>query len=161
MSYDEIAGVVGRSPAAVRQLATRARAHIAAGAPRVRVDSDQHHKAVAAFTRAATEGDLAALIKVLDPAVVLTSDGGGKVTAARRPVHGPDRVARFLIGIANQLSPLERVIPLVVNGGPGFAVVTPTGTRLICALTVHNGLITRVDFVVSPDKLPDLADRLG
>jgi RNA polymerase sigma-70 factor (ECF subfamily) len=159
MSYDEIAGVVGRSPAAVRQLVTRARAHIAAGAPRVRVDSDQHSQAVAAFTRAATEGDLAALIKVLDPAVVLTSDGGGKVTAARRPVHGPDRVGRFLIGIANQLSQEERVIPLAVNGGPGFAVVDPNDTRVVCALTIHNGLVTRVDIVVSPDKLPDLTQR--
>ncbi|HEY4017963.1 MAG TPA: RNA polymerase sigma factor SigJ, partial [Pseudonocardiaceae bacterium] len=139
LPYDEIAEVVGRSPAAVRQLATRARAHIAAGAPRVRVDSDQHHKAVAAFTRAATEGDLAALITVLDPAVVLTSDGGGKVTAARNPVRGSDRVARFLVGTRSRLSPEDRIIPITVNGGPGFAVTGATGTRVICALTIHNG----------------------
>lgn len=105
LPYDEIAEVVGRSPAAVRQLATCARAHIAAGAPRVRVDADQHQQAVAAFTRAATQGDIAALVQVLDPAVVLTSDGGGKVSAARKPVHGQDRVARFLVGVGHQVAP--------------------------------------------------------
>ncbi|HJP75858.1 MAG TPA: RNA polymerase sigma factor SigJ [Pseudonocardiaceae bacterium] len=160
LPYDEIADIVGRSPAAVRQLATRARAHIAAGAPRVRVDADQHQQAVAAFTRAATEGDLAALLRVLDPAVVATSDGGGKVSAARRPIHGADRVARFLVGLTNRVEPQDRVIPITVNGGPGFALVNPDQTRVICAITIHNGLITRLDFVVSPEKLPDLSDRL-
>jgi RNA polymerase sigma-70 factor (ECF subfamily) len=157
LPYDEIAGIVGRSPAAVRQLATRARAHIAAGAPRVRVDAEQHQEAVTAFTRAATEGDLAALLKVLDPEVVLTSDGGGKVTAARRPVHGPDKVARFLIGIGARILPEERVIPIAVNGGPGYAVVNGTRARLVCAFTIHNGLVSRLDFVLSPDKLNSVA----
>lgn len=160
LPYDEIAEVVGRSPAAVRQLATRARAHIAAGAPRVRVDADQHQQAVAAFTRAATQGDVAALVRVLDPAVVLTSDGGGKVSAARKPVHGPDRVARFLVGVGHQVAPEDRIIPITVNGGPGFALLGRAGPRLICAITIHNGLITRVDFVLSPDKLPDLSGRV-
>jgi RNA polymerase sigma-70 factor (ECF subfamily) len=159
LPYGEIAEVVGRSSAAVRQLATRARAHLAAGAPRVAVDAEAHRRAVAAFIRAATEGDVAALIAVLDPAVVLTSDGGGKVTAARNPVHGPDRVARFLVGIGKQVAPGDRLVPVTVNGGPGFALLGRAGTRAICALTVHNGLISRVDFVVTPAKLPDLSDR--
>ena len=160
LPYDEIAEIVGRSPAAVRQLATRARAHIAAGAPRVRVDSDQHQQAVTAFTRAATEGDIAALLTVLDPDVVLTSDGGGKVTAARRPVHGSDRVARFLIGIGERIGSAEQVIQIMVNGGPGLAVVSAEDAgrvRMVCAITIHNGLVTRLDFVVSPDKLNSVA----
>jgi RNA polymerase sigma-70 factor (ECF subfamily) len=120
------------------------------------VDTDQHQQAVAAFTKAATEGDVAALVKVLDPAVVLTSDGGGKVRAARNQVHGPDRVARFLVGIGSQLDADDRIIPVTVNGEPGFALIGRTGTRVVCALTIHNGLVNRVDFVVAPDKLPDL-----
>jgi RNA polymerase sigma-70 factor (ECF subfamily) len=86
--------------------------------------------------------------------VVLTADGGGQATAARRPVHGADRVARFLIATAATLSAGQRVVPLTVNGGPGLALVEPDGTAsLIGALTVADGHILRVDLVVAPGKL--------
>lgn len=68
-------------------------------------------------------------------------------------------MARFPIGIGGRVAPQERVIPIVVNGGPGFAVVNGTRARVVCAITVHNGLVSRLDFVLSPDKLPDLADH--
>ncbi|MYS24570.1 sigma-70 family RNA polymerase sigma factor, partial [Streptomyces sp. SID4948] len=100
LEFPEVAAIVGRTPAAVRQLAARARRHVAAGVPRIGVDAGEHRAAVAAFAAAAAGGDLAALTAVLDPRVTLTSDGGGEVNTARRPVAGPDRVARFVIGAA-------------------------------------------------------------
>ncbi|MGP4017572.1 RNA polymerase sigma factor SigJ [Saccharopolyspora sp. 5N708] len=158
LPYDEIADVVGRTPAAVRQLAARARAHIAVGAPRVHVETGQHQEAVAAFTRAATAGDLDGLLKILDPSVKVTADGGGKVTAARHPVRGAERVSRYLVGIAQRIKPHERLVPVTVNGGPGFILVDDDHTVLVCALTIQNRLITRADFVLTPDKLPKLVD---
>jgi RNA polymerase sigma-70 factor (ECF subfamily) len=154
LPFPEIAGVVGREPAAVRQLAARARAHVRAGAPRVPVSSAEHQHAVDAFFRAAAGGDLAGLVAVLDPGVVLTSDGGGQATAARRPVRGADRVARFLVATAATISAVQRVVPLTVNGGPGLAIVEPDGTAsLVGVLTVAEGRIRRVDLLVAPGKL--------
>lgn len=153
LPFTEIAEVVGRSPAAVRQLAVRARAHIAAGAPRVHVDRGEHQRAVNAFAAAAAGGDLAGLLRILDPEVVLTSDGGGQVSAARRPVHGAERVARFLLGVMTRITPGQRLVPVTVNGTPGFAVSEGGRTVNVCALTVQDGLIRRVDFILAPGKL--------
>ena len=120
MPFAEVASTVGRTPAAVRQLASRARSHVAAGAPRVEVDRAEHDAAVVAFATAAAGGDLAALLTVLDPDVLLTSDGGGKVSAARRPVYGADHVGRFLLGILGKSTEAQWVRPTLVNGLPGF-----------------------------------------
>ena len=154
LPFPEIAVVVGRSPSAVRQLAVRARAHVAAAAVRVKVVTAEHDRAVAAFLRAASEGDLPGLIAVLDPAVVLTSDGGGRTGVARRPVHGADRVARFLIGIRDKGGSALRVTPTTVNGGPGFIVRDGSVVTTVCALTVLEGRVHRVDLVLAPNKLP-------
>ena len=154
MPFAEIAEVVGRTPAAVRQLAVRARAHVTAAAPRIEVDAALHRRTVAAFFSAAAEGDLAGLLAVLDPTVVLTSDGGGRISAARRPVHGADRVARFLIGVAGRITPGQRVLPRVVNGGPGFMVLDGSTAILIGSITVDGGRVQRVDLVLAPEKLP-------
>jgi RNA polymerase sigma-70 factor (ECF subfamily) len=152
--FPEIAVVVGRSPAAVRQLAVRARAHVAAGAPRVDAETVEHRRAVDAFVRAVGHGDLRGLLAVLDPDVLLTTDGGGMLGVARRPVLGADRVGRFLVGVRRKMAAGERIAPLTVNGGPGFAVLTGNATRFVCAFTLHDGLVKRVDFVVAPAKLP-------
>ncbi len=154
LRFPEIAEVVGRSPSAVRQLAVRARAHVAAGAPRVDVGSAEHRRAVEAFLRAVGHGDLRGLLAVLDPDVVLTSDGGGLHGVARRPVLGADRVARFLVGVRRKMPVEQRIAPLTVNGGPGFAVVSGAATRFVCSFTLHSGRIARVDIVAAPDKLP-------
>jgi RNA polymerase sigma-70 factor, ECF subfamily len=152
--FTEVAGVVGRGPAAVRQLASRARAHVRAGAPRMTVSSAEHQHTVDAFFRAATGGDMAGLLAVLDPNAVLTSDGGGQARAARRPIRGAERVARFLVATAATISAGQRVVPLTVNGGPGLAMVEPDGTAsLVGALTVAEGRILRVDLLVAPAKL--------
>jgi RNA polymerase sigma-70 factor, ECF subfamily len=157
MPFPEVAAVVGRSPAAVRQLAVRARGHVAAGAPRVDVAAQDHTRAVAAFLAAAGEGDLAGLVALLDPDVVLTSDGGGQVSAARRPVHGADRVARFLLGLAAKVEHVAQVRLMSLNGGPGFAFVVDGAVHLVGSLTVVEGRVRRVDLVLAPDKLGRLS----
>jgi RNA polymerase sigma-70 factor, ECF subfamily len=156
MGFTEIAGVVGRTPAAVRQLAARARKHITAGAPRIDVNTAEHRTAVAAFSRAAAGGDLAALVAVLDPDVTLTSDGGGAVSTARRPVHGADRVARFMIGVAGKVRSGQRVAPIIVNGAPGLALLQGEQITAVASLTVASSRITRVDLILAPGKLPHL-----
>lgn len=156
MSFAEIAGVVGRTPQAVRQLATRARAHVSARAPRVNVGSAEHNATVTTFLRAAAGGDLSALLTALDPDVILTSDGGGQVSAARRPVHGAERVARFVVGIAAKIRPSERVHVINVNGAPGLGLFDSGGLTAVVSLTVSGDRITRVDLIRAPGKLPPL-----
>jgi len=117
------------------------------------VSATEHTATVAAFTRAATSGDYAGLLMVLDPDVTLTSDGGGQVTAARRPVVGADRVARFLLGIAAQPVPAQRVVQLLVNGTPGLALLQGEQLLAVAALTVEDGSVRRVDLILAPDKI--------
>lgn len=153
MPFAEIAAAVGRTPGAVRQLASRARRHVAEHTPRIDVDRSEHDRVVAAFASAAEGGDLAALVRTLDPDIVLTSDGGGVVSAARRPVVGPDKVARFVLGIARKYP--GRVAPVVVNGATGLATFETDG-RLsgIVSMTVGEGRVRRIDVVLAPEKLP-------
>jgi len=156
MSFAEISGVVGRTPQAVRQLAARARAHVSARAPRVNVGSAEHDATVTAFLRAAAGGNLSALLTALDPDVVLTSDGGGQVSAARRPVRGADRVARFLLGLTAKIRPGEHVQVINVNGARGLGLFDNDGLTTVVSLTVAGDRITRVDLVRAPGKLPRL-----
>jgi RNA polymerase sigma-70 factor (ECF subfamily) len=157
LEFTEVADAVGRSPAAVRQLAARARKHVAAGAPRVEVNPAEHRASVLAFSRAAAGGDLTALMTVLDPDVVLTSDGGGEVSAARRPVRSADKVARFVLGISGSARPNQRVLPIAVNGALGLALFDGDTLDSVVSLTVRGQRITRVDIVRAPRKLPHLA----
>jgi RNA polymerase sigma-70 factor, ECF subfamily len=159
MNFSEVAQVVGRTPAAVRQLAARARKHVAAGTPRVTVDHATHEAVVAAFRRATIDGDLPSLMTVLDPDVTLTSDGGGKVRAALRPVHGADRVARLLVGLASQLDSDHHPMLVMVNGAPGFASLKGDAYDFVISLTVGDARITRVDMVRAPDKLATLPEK--
>jgi RNA polymerase sigma-70 factor (ECF subfamily) len=153
MPFTEIAGVVGRSHQAVRQLAARARVHLESQQPRLDVASTEHDQAVTAFLAAAAGGDLQALLAVLDPDVVCTSDGGGQVSAARRPVLGADRVARFVLGIGAMVWPEDTVEIITVNGAAGIGVRRGDAMTTVVSLTVVAGLITRVDVIRAPDKL--------
>ena len=152
MPFDHVAAAVGRTPAAVRQLARRARQHVAAGTPRLDVDTRTHDDVVGAFVLAAAGGDLAGLVAVLDPDVVLTSDGGGVVSAARHPVRGSDRVARFVLGIAGKN--VSNVVSVHVNGEAGLAVMDGGRIRAVISLTVSAAHVQRVDIVMAPAKLP-------
>jgi RNA polymerase sigma-70 factor (ECF subfamily) len=157
MPFNEIADVVGRSQAAVRQLAARARAHLETQQPRLDVGAAEHDETVTAFLSAAAGGDLDALLATLDPDVVLTSDGGGQVSSARKPVYGADRVARFVLGIGTKLEPDEAIAIITVNGATGIGVHRGEVLTTVVSLTVVAGRVTRVDLVRAPEKLPRLS----
>ncbi|WP_299570041.1 RNA polymerase sigma factor SigJ [uncultured Williamsia sp.] len=154
MPFPEVAATVGRTPTAVRQLASRARAHVAAGAPRVTVTPAQHDSAVRGFLSAALDGDMAACLAALDPDVVLTSDGGGKVSAARRPIVGADKVVRFLFGILATRVAADELTLITVNGRLAVAAVRDGRVDSVISLTLDGDRVTRVDIVRAPDKLP-------
>jgi RNA polymerase sigma-70 factor (ECF subfamily) len=156
LPFTEVAGAVGRSPDAVRQLASRARRHVADQAPRIDVDAHEHQAVFDAFVAAAAGGDLAALVAVLDPEAVLTSDGGGQVNAALRPVHGADRVARFLLGIMGKAPPGQFPVPVLVNGLAGLAWMDGDRIESVVSVTVQDRRISRVDMVRAPARVAAL-----
>ncbi len=152
--YDEIAEAVGKSPAAVRQIARRAREHIAARRPRMAVGRAEQEAAVERFLAAVSGGgDLQALLDVLAPDVVLVADGGGLVTAVRRPVVGANKVAR-LLALGAQQTPWV-LTPTWINGMPGLRVEVE-GTVNAMSVTVENGLISRIYIIRNPEKLTAL-----
>ncbi|MEV8408458.1 RNA polymerase sigma factor SigJ [Streptomyces niveus] len=153
--FKEIADVVGRTPDSVRQLASRARRRVRAEAPRRTVDRGEHRRAVDAFLSAVLGGDFDGLLEILDPEVVWRTDGGGKVTAARLPVIGDEKVVRFSQRLMRGFDP-ETMHALVreVNGAPGVVLVDPAGERcIVFGFSVRGGLITEVDAVINPEKL--------
>jgi RNA polymerase sigma-70 factor (ECF subfamily) len=153
MTFEDVAATVGRTPAAVRQLAARARKHVAERAPRLDVDRDHHREVVERFLAAATGGHLPALVAILDPDAVVTSDGGGQVNAARHPIHGADRIARFVLGLMAKIQPTQTLTPVTVNGTLGLAFSTNGKLDTVVSFTVADGKIHRIDFIRAPDKL--------
>ena len=151
LSYEEVAATVGRSEAACRQLISRARGRIRERAPRFTVDAQQQNAVVEAFLNACADGGVDTLVKVLAPEVVLRSDGGGLVSAARRPVIGAENVARLLLGLAAK----HAAFPWTrrVNGATGLVFEGSDGIAGVMAFTVDDGRITEIDFVVNPEKL--------
>jgi RNA polymerase sigma factor (sigma-70 family) len=149
--FPEIAEIVGRSPAACRQLATSARARVQKSPSRA-IPRDEHDRVVRAFAAASQAGDFQALIGVLDPDVVLRSDGGGRVSAARNPVAGADRVARFLFGILGRRDGRE-VLEQNTSDGLGFALWDEGRIVSVTTLEVSGGRITDVRIMMNPDKL--------
>jgi len=155
LGFAEVAAVVGRTPAAVRQLASRARGHLAGQASRFAVDRAAHEAVLERFLTAAGGGDLDALVAVLDPAVVVTSDGGGAVSAARRPVYGAERAARFVAGLVAKYVDTGAVeIELLgVNGAPAIGLREAGVLTSLVVLTVVGERATRVDILRAPGKL--------
>ena len=151
--FDEIAPMVGRSPAAARQLASRARRRVQGEAPAPDPDLGRQREVVDAFFAAAREGDFEALVAVLDPDVVLRSDGGAARPAATHVVHGAEAVARRAMTFA-RLSPFVR--PALVNGAAGV-VVAPRGRPFsVLAFTVRDGRIVAIDGLADPERLKEL-----
>ncbi len=148
--YDEIAEAVGKSPAAVRQIARRAREHVAARRPRARVDRAQQQAAVEKFMAAIATGDVRGLVAVLAPDVVLISDGGGLVAAARKPITGAERVAAVLARAAQV--PGFVMTPAWLNGMPG-ARVEVAGATAAVGLVTEDGRISRIYGIANPHKL--------
>jgi RNA polymerase sigma-70 factor (ECF subfamily) len=149
VGYDEIAAAVDKSPAAVRQIAHRARGHVEARRPREAVDPAQRDAVIERFVEATASGDLQRLMDVLAPDVVLVTDGGGVLKAALRPIVGRDKVLRFLGAVAPPSVSLEVT---QVNGAPALRIVTPDTTE-IASLRIANGLVTGVYLVRNPGKL--------
>lgn len=159
--YDhaQIAEIIGKSQANVRQLATRARRHVDQRRPRFQTSREQQQELAARFFAAVEHGDLAGLEMLLASDVQLTGDGGGKVPALARSLHGRNRVARTLINWVRLAARLPGVSlrPVEVNGGPG-ALYLDAHQRLIAvlALDIADGQITGISSIVNPDKLTHL-----
>ncbi|MFH8621802.1 RNA polymerase sigma-70 factor [Streptomyces vietnamensis] len=152
LAYDEIAEAVGKTPAAVRQIAHRARAHVAARRPRGVASAAETRRTVEAFRRAVETGDLQRLLDVLAPDVVLLTDGGGVVRAALEPVVGADRVA----GLLGRLAATTVLQPARVNGDPALIVRRDGEIDTVLALRIDEGLITGLYAVRNPEKLSHL-----
>ncbi|MFC9729706.1 RNA polymerase sigma-70 factor [Streptomyces roseolus] len=152
LGYDEIAAAVDKSAAAVRQIAHRARAHVAARRPRGTTSAAETRRTVEAFRQAVETGDLRRLLDVLAPDVVLLTDGGGVVRAALEPVVGAAPVARVLGGIAGAAS----LHPARVNGGPALVVRLDGEVDTVVALRVDDGRVTGLYAVRNPEKLSHL-----
>jgi RNA polymerase sigma-70 factor (ECF subfamily) len=149
-SYEEIAEAVGRTPAAVRQIAHRARGHVAARRPRMQVDRAQQQVAVEKFMAAVTTGDVQGLVAVLAPDVVLIADGGGLVATRRKPVVGAENVAAFLAR-AGHAPDLVATNPWL-NGMPGARIDVGGGATAV-SVVVEDGRITRLYAIRNPHKL--------
>jgi RNA polymerase sigma-70 factor (ECF subfamily) len=151
-AHSEVAVVVGRSEAACRQLVSRARRHVRERRPRFEADAAERDRVADAFLAACAGADLEALLMVLDPDVVLRSDGGGLVKAARRPIRGADRVARFLLAVIRS-QPEATSWSTHVNGTRGL-VTHRDGRRIaVVALDVVAGRVNGVNIVANPQKL--------
>jgi RNA polymerase sigma-70 factor (TIGR02957 family) len=157
--YDEIAGIVGTSQDNVRQLAARARRHVEARRPRFESTREQRDELARRFFAAARDGDLCGLEALLAHDVRLTGDGGGKVPALARSLHGRSRVARALLNWVKLGAriPGASIRPVEVNGAPG-ALLLDGEDRMIAvwALEIANGQIQSVSSIVNPEKLVHL-----
>jgi hypothetical protein len=153
--FDEIAAIVGRSPAATRQLASRARRRVRGGAPAPDADLAGQRRAVEAFLAAARGGDFAALLEVLDPDVVFRTDPGPGAADARPPVVGAEAVARSVLSRGARFAPLGR--PALVNGAAGIVVGPPGRPVAVAGITVAGGRIAAIDLVLDREKLRAIA----
>ena len=158
--YEQIAAIVGRGEAAVRQLASRARRHLQQRRPRFEASREHRERLASRFFAAVEEGDLKGLESLLAADVALHGDGGGRQPAITRPLHGRSRVARTLLAWARAAgrfggASLRRV---VVNGQPGAIALDPDGRLIgVIALDIADGQVQAVNSLVNPDKL----DHLG
>ncbi|MFG2220688.1 RNA polymerase sigma-70 factor [Streptomyces sp. NPDC087769] len=152
VEYDEIAEAVDKSPAAVRQIAHRARAHVAARRPRGVVSPAETRDALDAFRRATETGDLQGLLDILAPDVVLLGDGGGIRQAVLRPVVGAEKVARLLATGLGRV-PDVSLLPAQVNAHPALIVRLDGAVDTVMTMRITDGLVSAVYAVRNPEKL--------
>jgi RNA polymerase sigma-70 factor (TIGR02957 family) len=153
LGYDEIAEAVDKSPAAVRQIAHRARTHVAARRPHGVVSSAETRGALEAFQRAVETGDLQNLLDILAPDVVALGDGGGVKQAMLRPVVGADKVARLLAAGLRVVGDEMSLEPAQVNGCPALIMRLGGEIDSVVAVRVEDGLVTGLYTVRNPEKL--------
>ncbi|MEU0007172.1 RNA polymerase sigma-70 factor [Streptomyces sp. NPDC006314] len=154
MPYGEIAEAIGKSAATVRQIARRAREHVAARRPRIHVSRSEQQAVVERFLRALRTGKLQELLEIMAPDVVLVTDGGGLVTAALAPVHGARTVAEILAR-APRVVTAFRTTTVWLNGAPAGRIEFD-GEPAAVSLEVENGRVTRIYVVRNPHKLTRL-----
>jgi RNA polymerase sigma-70 factor, ECF subfamily len=156
--YAEIAPLVGRSEEACRQVAVRARRHVEAGRPRFEASRRQREELAARFFAAVERGDTEGLVGLLAADAVLHGDGGGKAPALAAPVHGAERIARFLIGLTRRGRAAGiGARPAEINGHPGLLTTDPDGRLLgVLAVDIADGRVQTVRSIVNPDKLRHL-----
>mgnify|MGYP003778935227 CR=1 FL=1 len=158
LGFDDVADVLGCSPAAARQHAVRARRAVRAAAAEGELPDPapvgEQRRVLDAVVAALAAGDVPALVAALHPDAVLRSDGGGVVRAARRAVHGADRIARLLVALVGQAgpAPLDGVRPVRVNGEAGL-LVPSSPAPVVVALTVADGRARGVHLVLNPEKI--------
>jgi RNA polymerase sigma-70 factor (ECF subfamily) len=160
-SFEAVGSIVGRSPAACRQLASRARRHVEAetSPARFEVDPAVLLRTAERFIRAASSGDMDALMQVLDPDVVGWTDTGGIVGAPREAISGRARVAKTLLTfLRNQRVSL---VPMAVNGEPGAIAYADGEVIGVLAFDTRDGRITRIHSIANPEKLAYVRSRLG
>ncbi|MEN0134835.1 MAG: RNA polymerase sigma-70 factor [Rhodococcus sp. (in: high G+C Gram-positive bacteria)] len=153
LEYGEIAAAVDKSTDAVRQIAHRARAHVAARRPRGAVTPAESRNALDAFTRALETGDLQSLLDQLAPDVVLLGDGGGVKQAVLRPIVGADKVGRLLAAGLPRIGGEVSVEPVQMNGSPALIVRLDGEIDDVVAVRIDDGLITGLYIVRNPEKL--------
>jgi RNA polymerase sigma-70 factor, ECF subfamily len=159
-SYDEISGIVGKSPDNCRQILVRARRHVEEGRRRFDVSLEEREEVARRFVAAWEDGDVEELIELLAPDVTVYGDGGGKAPAIREPLVGAERVAKALVGWARlgreQLPGLSHRMA-TVNGDPGLVFEDGQGRTLwVAALEIADGVVVAVRSVLNPDKLAHL-----
>ncbi len=153
LGYDEIAEAVGKTPAAVRQVAHRARQHVDARRPRESVSAAQARATVESFQHAIATGDLQGLLDVLAPDVVLIADGGGVKQAALRPIVGADKVTRYIAGNLRKAAGVVTIDSSLVNGSPALVIRLDGEIDSVVAIRVERTGITSLYFVRNPEKL--------
>ena len=152
--YPEVAAVLGRSEAAVRQLVHRAQGRVEAGHARYEADRATHARLVRRFLAACESADVGELMEILAPDVVIVSDGGGVAQAPRRPVHGRDNVARLLAGFSRRVPPGTAFSLELFNGTLGIVARTATGDPISAmALTTIGDQVQSMHLVANPAKL--------
>lgn len=154
MPYGEIAEATGKSAATVRQIARRAREHVAARRPRVQVSRSEQQAVVERFLVALRTGHLQELMEIMAPDVVLIADGGGIVAASRAPIHGAERVAKLLT-LLNRVVAAFEMTTVWLNGAPAGRIEVE-GDLAAVSLVVENGRVTRIYVVANPRKLTRL-----
>ncbi len=155
--YAAIAELLDRQPAAVRQLVSRSRKHLAANRPRFEPRRDEHLALLAAIAEATQSGDLAQLEALLAEDVRFVSDGGGKALAAVKPVHGRSAVAKLLVGLVRKFGEGQQYVPAVLNHQLGLLVYDAGGALVSANLvTFAEGELTAMYAIRNPDKLAGL-----
>src|SRR2546422_1033117 len=152
--YAEIARIVDKSEATCRQILARAKKHLGGPRPRFEVAPEHAERMLERFSRAATTGDMDGLLAILAEDITLWSDGGGKVAAALKPIHGADQVARFILGARRKFVPADQVVRRgEVNGQPGVVAYVDGKPRAAMVFAILGNRLQTIYIIVNPDKL--------